>query len=87
MPLTISGLIMFESLLWLTDFVIYLIFLYYFPLLQTDSFFPVLRILLPALDRARGAYGVKERKLAELYIRILGLKKEGNDAQKLLHFR
>ncbi|XP_071535419.1 DNA ligase 4 [Panulirus ornatus] len=52
-----------------------------------DSFFPVLRILLPALDRARGAYGVKERKLAELYIRILGLKKEGNDAQKLLHFR
>lgn len=54
---------------------------------STDSFFPVLRILLPALDRARGAYGVKERKLAELYIRILGLKKEGNDAQKLLHFR
>ncbi|XP_042871458.1 DNA ligase 4-like [Penaeus japonicus] len=53
----------------------------------TDSFFPILRILLPALDRARGAYGVKERKLAELYIRILGLKKEGNDAQKLLHFR
>ncbi|KAG7167779.1 DNA ligase 4-like [Homarus americanus] len=52
-----------------------------------DSFFPVMRILLPALDRARGAYGVKERKLAELYIRILGLKKEGNDAQKLLHFR
>ncbi|KAK8730552.1 hypothetical protein OTU49_008063, partial [Cherax quadricarinatus] len=52
-----------------------------------DSFFPVLRILLPALDRSRGAYGVKERKLAELYIRILGLKKEGNDAQKLLHFR
>nr|XP_045601538.1 DNA ligase 4-like [Procambarus clarkii]XP_045601539.1 DNA ligase 4-like [Procambarus clarkii] len=52
-----------------------------------DSFFPVLRILLPALDRSRGAYGVKERKLAELYIRILGLKKDGNDAQKLLHFR
>ncbi|KAK7083314.1 DNA ligase (ATP) [Halocaridina rubra] len=53
----------------------------------TDSFFPVLRVLLPALDRARGAYGVKERKLAELYIRILGLKKDGIDGQKLLNFR
>ena len=46
-----------------------------------------MRILLPALDRDRGAYGVKENKLALLYIRILGLKKEGIDAQKLLHFR
>lgn len=53
----------------------------------TDSFFPMLRVLLPALDRARGAYGVKERKLAELYIRILGLKKDGTDGQKLLNFR
>ncbi|XP_068249304.1 DNA ligase 4 [Palaemon carinicauda] len=52
-----------------------------------DSFFPMLRVLLPALDRARGAYGVKERKLAELYIRILGLKKDGTDGQKLLNFR
>ncbi|XP_076038794.1 DNA ligase 4-like [Oratosquilla oratoria] len=52
-----------------------------------DTFFPVIRVLLPALDRARGAYGVKEKKLAELYIRILGLKKDGNDASKLLNFR
>ncbi|KAK3856177.1 hypothetical protein Pcinc_037476 [Petrolisthes cinctipes] len=52
-----------------------------------DSFFPVLRVLLPALDRSRGAYGVKEHKLAKLYITILGLKKDGNDANKLLNFR
>ncbi|KAG0724997.1 DNA ligase 4 [Chionoecetes opilio] len=52
-----------------------------------DTFFPVLRVLLPALDRGRGAYGVKERRLADLYIRILGLKKDGNDAQKLINFR
>lgn len=52
-----------------------------------DSFFTMLRVLLPALDRARGAYGVKERKLADLYIRILGLKKDGTDGQKLINFR
>jgi len=53
----------------------------------SDTFFPVLRVLLPALDRARGAYGIKERKLADLYIRILGLKKDGVDAKKLLNFK
>lgn len=53
----------------------------------TDTFFPVMRVLLPALDRARGAYGVKERRLAHLYIGILGLGKDGSDAQKLIHFR
>ena len=46
-----------------------------------------MRVLLPGLDRARGAYGVKERRLADLYIRILGLRKDGNDAQKLINFR
>jgi len=53
----------------------------------SDTFFPVMRVLLPALDRARGAYGIKERKLADLYIRILGLKKDGVDAKKLLNFK
>merc|ERR1712106_98342 len=53
----------------------------------SDTFFPVMRVLLPGLDRARGAYGIKERKLADLYIRILGLKKDGVDAKKLLNFK
>ena len=29
-------------------------------LLQTDSFYPAMRLLLPQLDRERGAYGIKE---------------------------
>ncbi|PNF19465.1 hypothetical protein B7P43_G02347 [Cryptotermes secundus] len=52
-----------------------------------DSFYPILRLLLPQLDRERGAYGVKEHNLAKVYIRILGLPKEGHDASKLLNFR
>ena len=54
---------------------------------STDTFFPVMRILLPSLDRLRGAYGVKEKKLADLYIKVLGLRKDSSDAQKLLHYR
>lgn len=56
------------------------------PLLD-DSFYPILRLLLPQLDRERGAYGVKEHNLAKIYIRVLGLPKEGHDALKLLNFR
>ncbi|KAF2364451.1 DNA ligase ATP-dependent [Trinorchestia longiramus] len=52
-----------------------------------DSFFPVLRVLLPALDKDRGAYGVKEKKLADLYIKILGISKTSTDAIKLLNYR
>ncbi|RXG69916.1 DNA ligase 4 [Armadillidium vulgare] len=57
------------------------------PWQQDDSFFPVLRILLPSLDRDRGAYGIKEHRLASLYIRIFGLRKESVDGQKLLNYR
>nr|CAD7260817.1 unnamed protein product [Timema shepardi] len=52
-----------------------------------DSFYPVLRLLLPQLDRERGPYGVKEHNLAKVYIRILCLPKDGRDAEKLLNFR
>ncbi|XP_071447729.1 DNA ligase 4 isoform X2 [Hetaerina americana] len=53
----------------------------------TDSYFPVLRLMLPSLDRARGPYGVKEHTLARIYVRILCLPKEGSDASKLLNYR
>uniref|UniRef100_A0A2P2I750 DNA ligase 4 n=1 Tax=Hirondellea gigas TaxID=1518452 RepID=A0A2P2I750_9CRUS len=52
-----------------------------------DSFFPAMRVLLPALDKNRGAYGVKEKKLADLYIKILGIKKDSPDALKLINYR
>ncbi|XP_046387082.1 DNA ligase 4 [Ischnura elegans] len=53
----------------------------------TDSYFPVLRLMVPSLDRARGPYGVKEHTLARIYVRILCLPKEGSDATKLLNYR
>ncbi|KAL5496641.1 hypothetical protein EMCRGX_G012966 [Ephydatia muelleri] len=53
----------------------------------TDTFFAIMRLLLPELDRARPAYGMKETALAKHYIEVLNISKESTDAQKLLHYR
>ena len=47
------------------------------------SLYPVLRLLLPYLDRDRGAYGIKESVLADLYVDFLQLGKKSYDAQKV----
>lgn len=54
---------------------------------ETDSFFPVLRLLLPQCEKERPAYGIKEVMLAKLYVEILCLSKDSADAQKLLNYR
>ncbi len=46
-----------------------------------------MRLLLPHLDRARPAYGMKEVAMARHYIDILNIAKGSVDAQKLLHYR
>ncbi|KAM5179926.1 DNA ligase 4 [Mantella aurantiaca] len=53
----------------------------------SDSFYPAMRLILPQLERERMAYGIKETMLAKLYIKVLGLPKEGKDALKLLNYR
>ncbi|KAG9492228.1 hypothetical protein GDO78_000637 [Eleutherodactylus coqui] len=53
----------------------------------TDSFYPAMRLILPQLERERMAYGIKETLLAKLYIKVLGLAKDGKDALKLLNYR
>ncbi|XP_034236101.1 DNA ligase 4-like isoform X2 [Thrips palmi] len=51
------------------------------------SFFSLVRLLVPELDFERRNYGVKETKLANIYIRILCLSKNSQEANKLLKFR
>ena len=53
----------------------------------SGSLFPVLRLILPQLDRSREAYRIKETTLANLYIQIMCLPKSGADAQRLLPYR
>ncbi|KAK2560071.1 DNA ligase 4 [Acropora cervicornis] len=53
----------------------------------TDSFYPAIRLLLPQLDKERGAYGIKEVVLAKYYIDILSIGKDSVDGRKLLNYR
>jgi DNA ligase-4 len=47
----------------------------------------LLRLLLPQLDRQRSNYGLKEQKLASIYIKVLGLDPQSADAISLLHYK
>ncbi|KAF1322347.1 DNA ligase, partial [Globisporangium splendens] len=47
--------------------------------------YPLLRLILPQLDRER-TYNLKEKKIAKIYIDVLGMASESKDAQKLEHF-
>ncbi|XP_051558436.1 DNA ligase 4 [Myxocyprinus asiaticus] len=52
-----------------------------------DSFYPAMRLIVPPFERERMAYGIKESMLAKLYIEVLGLPKNGPEANKLLNYR
>ncbi|KAI8596789.1 ATP dependent DNA ligase domain-containing protein [Dissophora ornata] len=47
------------------------------------SMYPVIRLLLPQLDRERGRYGLKEQKMADLYIASLNILPGSDPANKL----
>lgn len=53
----------------------------------TDSFYAAMRLIVPPFERERMAYGIKENMLARLYIEVLGLPKNGPEANKLLNYR
>jgi len=52
-----------------------------------DSFYPSMRLIVPSCERERMAYGIKESMLAKLYIDVLGLPRNGSEANKLLNYR
>lgn len=54
---------------------------------QDVSLFPVFRLILPALERDRGPYGLQNKTLAALYKRVFYLGKNSTRADKLTNFR
>lgn len=52
-----------------------------------DSFYPVLRLIVPQLERERPSYGIKETALGKLYVEIFGLSRNSPDAKKILHYK
>ncbi|PRP74389.1 DNA ligase 4-like [Planoprotostelium fungivorum] len=54
---------------------------------KDDDFFPLLRLLLPQLDKERQSYGMKETVLGRHYVEILNIAPNSDDAQRLIHWK
>ncbi|KAF8821731.1 hypothetical protein IE077_001662, partial [Cardiosporidium cionae] len=52
---------------------------------KSCNLYPLLRLVVPQLDRERNSYNIKEIKLSKLYTEILGLPEEESD--RLKHFK
>lgn len=52
-----------------------------------NDFYPVLRLIVPEKDRDRAMYGLKEKTIAKLLVRLTGLDKNSEDAQNLLNWK
>ncbi|GAM24471.1 hypothetical protein SAMD00019534_076460 [Acytostelium subglobosum LB1] len=54
---------------------------------KDENFFPLLRLLLPHLDKDRQVYGLKEKTLAKIYVDILGIAGSSIDATRLVNWK
>lgn len=54
---------------------------------REGEYFSAIRLIMPGLDRERGAYKLKEAQLARHLTEALGISKDSHDAQKLLNWR
>lgn len=52
-----------------------------------NDLYPVLRLILPQKDRERTIYGLKERNLAKIYIKLIPLSMKDPDATRLLNWK
>lgn len=59
----------------------------FFLFMQDASLLPLMRLLVPKLERERGAYNMKEAKLAQHLIDAIPLSKQSQDGKRLLKWR
>jgi DNA ligase-4 len=52
-----------------------------------NDFYPALRLIIPDKDRDRAMYGVKEKSIGKLLVRVMGLNKSSEDAESLVNWR
>ena len=50
---------------------------------KNASFYSIIRLLLPKLDRERDSYGIKTATMGKLYVKILGINPKGDVGKKL----
>lgn len=54
---------------------------------KTQPMFPLMRLMLPHLDSTRKNYDMKEKLLAQLYVSMLGLSPDQEDAKAMLEYK
>jgi DNA ligase-4 len=59
----------------------------FFALYDMRDSFPVMRLMVPQLDKERQAYGMKEKNIAKVLVEHLGISKTSDDAQRLIHWK
>ena len=47
----------------------------------------MLRLILPQKDRERNTYGLKEKNLAKIYIKLIPLQRTDHDAIHLMNWK
>lgn len=52
-----------------------------------NDIYPAFRLIIPEKDRERAMYGLKEKTIAKLLIRIMRLNKDAEDAYSLLNWK
>lgn len=52
-----------------------------------NDFYPALRLIIPDKDRDRPMYGLKEKAIAKLLIRVLKINKESEDAKSMINWK
>lgn len=59
----------------------------FFSAYKAENYFPLIRLLLPQLDKDRQTYGLKETMLGKYYVEILNIAPTSEDATRLLNWR
>lgn len=52
-----------------------------------DDFYPAMRLIVPEKDRDRAMYGLKERGIGKILVKIMKVDKAAEDAQLLLNWK
>ncbi|CAG8956186.1 hypothetical protein HYFRA_00012103 [Hymenoscyphus fraxineus] len=52
-----------------------------------DDFYPALRLIIPDRDRDRPTYGLKEKAIAKLLIKLLKINKDSDDGFNILNWK
>ncbi|KAF2643971.1 ATP-dependent DNA ligase [Massarina eburnea CBS 473.64] len=52
-----------------------------------DDFYPAMRLVIPEKDRERAMYGLKEKAIAKIIIKITKINKDSEDAKQMVNWK